>query len=1242
MNYPLISEYVEAIKLAEDNLDQLSYLRPILDDQGNPIMSSGNFAVVFKMKDARDGKLYAMKCFIKDQEGRDEAYKLIAEELGSVSAPFIVPVMYFERELFVNTSNSDETCFPVLLMYWVEGVALDKYVRAHLHDQYSRQLISYQFCRMAVWLMTQPFAHGDITPDNILVKQDGSLVLLDYDGMFVPAMKGQKAREVGSPGFRHPSRNIDDFNEHIDDFPLATISMQLYAISLKPDLLATSQCDTLLLTEDDYQDLGNNEMMNKLFSLVNNSIEFEKLISIFLMAHSKSSLSTPSFLSFNIKKPHKPESIELPSTMITIMDRVNGIKDRIGALYSKDGKRLLNVPEVSFYQIKSGTIAICEGAFSRWDNNLWEVSIPNSIITINDQAFWDCTKLSYIVVESGNQCYDSRDNCNAIIETSTNKLIVGSRNTVIPDSVTAIGKMAFCGRNIYNITIPKFVTTIGDQAFWNCGQLKSIIIPSSVTKIGKWAFCYCRLLAKVKVSVCNQYYDSRENCNAIIETATNKLIVGCMNTVIPNSVTMIGNSAFEGCKELKSITIPDSVEEIGEDAFCDCCSLTKITIPCTVKIIGVAAFSGCKELMWISIPESVVSIADRLLENCDRLKSITIPNSVTTIGKQAFRNCIVLTSITIPNSVTTIDDLAFYGCYKMTSITIPRSVIKIGKNPFGGCMGLINIVVERGNHFFDSRDNCNAIIETSTNKLIVGCMNTVIPNSVTTIGNNAFEDCKELTSITIPNSVKEIGEEAFDGCCSLTEITIPNSVNTIGNRAFHDCVKLCDIAIPNSVTIIDDQAFEGCKELKSITIPNSVTIIGKKMFFYCTELAQIIIPDSVKSIGDSAFAGCKGLTSINIPNSVTTIGNNAFDGCSNLINVTLPNTVTIIGDSAFAGCKGLSNINIPNSVTTIGNNTFDGCSNLTNVTLPNTVTIIGDSAFAGCKGLTSINIPNSVTTIGNNAFSGCSKLDNIIIPNTVATIGEGAFEDCEELTNITIPSSVLRIGDKLVKGCVKLTRIVVESGNQYYDSRNRCNAIIKTSTNTLIIGCRETVIPDSITTIGDSAFESCRWLTGIIIPNSVEKIGDRAFCDCYSLTRITVPCSVNSIGKQAFCSCGELESITIPDAVTTINDNTFDSCYELKNIIIPNTVTSIGESAFAGCWELTSITIPNSVKTIGKWAFDDCTLLKTITLSNSIISIGSEAINDTLNLEKIIVPKGSREKFEKLLDLRLSLKIIEI
>lgn len=261
MNYPLISDYIEAIRSAEDNFNELSYLSPVLGNDGQPVMSSGNFAVVFKMKDVRDGQLYAVRCFRRDQEGRDECYRLIEEELKDMKLSYLVSFHYIDKEIYVDNDQTDETEFPVLLMDWVEGMTLDKYIQENIKNKKALELLSYNFFKLATWLIKQPFAHGDLKPDNILVKRDGSLVLVDYDGMFVPAMQGQNARELGSPDFRSPKRLSADFDCTIDDFSIISILLSLCMIHVKPSLLNDFGAQgRLLFSEKDYNDIENSQV----------------------------------------------------------------------------------------------------------------------------------------------------------------------------------------------------------------------------------------------------------------------------------------------------------------------------------------------------------------------------------------------------------------------------------------------------------------------------------------------------------------------------------------------------------------------------------------------------------------------------------------------------------------------------------------------------------------------------------------------------------------------------------------------------------------------------------------------------------------------------------------------------------------------------------------------------------------------------------------------------------------------
>ncbi len=401
-------------------------------------------------------------------------------------------------------------------------------------------------------------------------------------------------------------------------------------------------------------------------------------------------------------------------------------------------------------------------------------------------------------------------------------------------------------------------------------------------------------------------------------------------------------------------------------------------------------------------------------------------------------------------------------------------------------------------------------------------------------------------TVTIPESVTysgstysvtSIGEFAFNDCSSLTSVEIPNSVTSIGSMAFYRCSSLTSVVIPNSVTSIGKAAFSGCYSLTSVEIPNSVTSIGSSAFGYCSSLISVEIPNSVTSIGDAAFSDCSNLTSITVAEDNTTY--DSRNNCNAIIETktntliagcyktTIPNSVTSIGDYAFSNCPNLTSVVIPNSVTSIGISAFSGCSGLTSVEIPNSVTNIGEAAFRGCSGLTSVVIPNSVTSIGDYAFFYCSSLTSVEIPNSVTSIGDYAFAHCSGLTSVEIPNSVTNIGEAAFSDCSSLTSIAVAEGNQTYDSRNNCNAIIETKTNTLIVGCYKTTIPNSVTSIGIYAFQFCSSLTSVEIPNSVTSIGFYAFYGCFSLTSVEIPNSVTSIGEAAFYGCFDLKTVTV-------------------------------------------------------------------------------------------------------------------
>ena len=671
MQYPLISEYVKAIQDAGDNLEELAHLTPVLDDHGEPYRSSGAFAVVFKMQDKSSGKYYALKCFTEEQQGRAEAYRQIADELDLLDSPYITSVKYMEKELFVD-SQCEEDEFPVLLMDWVDGETMEAYIAANYRNQSAMLMLSYRFGKMAAWLRTQSFSHGDIKPDNIIVRPDGSLTLVDYDGMFVSSMKGCKSPTIGTRDFSHPLRTVGDFDETIDDFSLASIALSLKAISMKPTLLDIyGASDRLLFSENDYRNPSNSKVISALQELMCDK-DFCTLYSLFMLALARKELSTCSFRLFIGEKPILLQTIEDLSTKATDEELREAFVDEWGMKYSKDGRRLLKAPyELNgTYSIRKGTKIICDWAFG-WSKfigcrALTSLVIPDSVTNIGDYAFSGCRSLTSLVIP------DSVTNIGDYAFEGCGSL----SSLVLPEGVTSIGKCAFrgCG-SLSSLVLPDGVTNIGGNAFADCKSLRSVVIPNSVTSIGGGAFEGCKSLHSVVIpdSVTSIGDYAFSGCSAL------------SSVVIPDSVSCIGNRAFSGCTSLSSLVIPDGVTSVGKYAFYDCSSLSSLVIPDSVTSIGFYAFRGCSSLRSLVIPDSVTSIGNEAFGYCTSLTSLVISDGVSSIGGGAFWGCKSLADIVIPNSVTSIGDCAFGGCSSLGSLVIPNSVTSIGKCAFGGC-----------------------------------------------------------------------------------------------------------------------------------------------------------------------------------------------------------------------------------------------------------------------------------------------------------------------------------------------------------------------------------------------------------------------------------------------------------------------------------------------------------------------------------------------------------------------------
>ena len=466
----------------------------------------------------------------------------------------------------------------------------------------------------------------------------------------------------------------------------------------------------------------------------------------------------------------------------------------------------------------------------------------------------------------------------------------------------------------------------------------------------------------------------------------------------------------------------------------------------------------------------------------------------------------------------------------------------------------------------------------------------------------------------ITYAVTRIGSKAFAACKSLTSVTISASVVDIAGDAFLNAALYKDEANWTDGTLYIDNCLISAK----------TTLSG-----------AYNIKEGTRVIAGQAFKSCGSLTAINIPNSVVGIGNAAFSSCSSLTSITIPSHVTSIKDYTFYRCHALQNISIPSTITSIGERAFYECYALSELTIPATVKSMGEAAFCNCNLLQSpITIPDGITSIEDSLFSHCWSIPSLTIPNSVTKIGDYAFENCGELKSITIPKSVTSIGGQAFNLCYSLAQIVVEEGNPIYDSRNNCNAIIETATNTLLQGSKNTVIPSTVTTIAPYAFSFGATPNHLVIPKSVTNLDYRSFYMCYNLAKIEVEsgnpvfdsrdnCNaiIETASNNLVLGCA---STIIPNSVTGIGDYAFYGCSELKAIVIPDKVEQIGYGAFYSCHNSTSLHLGSGLKSIGDYAFNGCSMLTSVVIPDNVESIGYYAFMFCRSISYISIGTGVR------------------
>ena len=651
--YPLLSEYIEAILSADDNLEELRGLKPVLDSAGRPMMSSGNYAVVFKMRDPA-GRYYALKCFLREQEERNERYKCISKRLNEVYSPYFVNVSFYDHELFVDSANSERSEFPVLLMDWVDGLTLNEFVRQNLDSDIKLKHLAYSFGEMASWLMKQDFAHGDIKPDNIIVQKDGSIVLVDYDGMFVPELRYKSAVELGSPNYKHPLRTVKDFNSRIDDFSLIVILLSLKMIAIDPELWnSTSNPDGLLFCESDFKDILGTEILNDAYSSLDD--ESRRLLGLLLIAISNKSLDGVDGKLLRLKNP----------TLVRIFKYSRSYLRDNKLIYSKDRKCLLSGRNITdtLITLMPGTRYL---AFEAFQNNKYvkKIELPDGVLGIGRDVFSGCSSLEEITIPDTLLYYEDLwglKGCYSLKSIKSSYFHSENHSLIIHGHLVRV----LSADPLEEYSIPKSVLHVDDEAFSLCASIRVLHFPKSL-EVGPEQFAHSSIKEIDHEDASEDHHCIIKNNELICFVADEPIDYG-----IPDNVTRISDCAFKGSMHLRSVYIPSSVKEIGYECFSHCDSLSQVTLPNSLEYITFHVFEACSSLVRICIPDSVKSILQYAFEGCESLEEVEMGVQLNTIHDGAFENCQKLKTITFKSSPVSVDRHAFFGCTSLELIKVP-------------------------------------------------------------------------------------------------------------------------------------------------------------------------------------------------------------------------------------------------------------------------------------------------------------------------------------------------------------------------------------------------------------------------------------------------------------------------------------------------------------------------------------------------------------------------------------------
>ena len=866
-----------------------------------------------------------------------------------------------------------------------------------------------------------------------------------------------------------------------------------------------------------------------------------------------------------------------------------------------------------------------------------EYVIPDTVTSIEKAAFENCNKLTKITIGSGVETVNpyAFNQCNLLA------------TVVFKDSDTANKKICerafyYCG-SLTEVDFGNAVTSIGDYAFTVCSKIKSLEFPDSLTSIGQFAF--------------SPYTNGTRGTYKESNLESVKFGTG---------LKTIGNYAFYDDRKISKLEFTDKLTSIGSYAFYDNLALEELNLSGDNVSIGDNAFDNCNKLKTVNLKSGIKSIGSYAFRDCTVLDDIKLCSEVETIGAYAFYNCGNLQSIAIPDNVKGIYENTFTSCKSLKSVSIGKSCSTIIPTAFSGTTALEKINVSEDNEKYSSVDG--ALLNKEKTSIVLYPKSKsgefVIPDTVTSIADHAFSSCQNLTKITIGANVESVGAYAFGSCSALTDVVFKDSTinkKVIGDYAFYNCRALSNVDFGNAVTSIGSYAFVMTESLTSIEFPDSLESIGNYAFspystgdgggyatYVASNLKSVKFGSGLKTIGKHAFYENRSLETVEFTgNNLTSIGYSAFRYCVTLANLNLTGNNVVIDDYAFAGNRTLKEV-VLSGVKTIGYYAFSGDYALKSVDLGESLILIDRYAFQSCRNLETVTLPENLTTISNNAFSDCSKLISIDIPDKVTKLADDTFSNCSSLKNVSIGSGCTSISSTAFLNANVIEKITVAGDNANYSSVD--GALLNKEKTSIVLYPKsksgEFVIPDTVTSIADYAFDNAPKLTKVTIGENVKSVGTGAFRNCDSLATVIFKDSdtvQKTIGDYAFNNCPVLTTVDFGNAVKSIGNYAFYSCQSLNKLdFSKSSVKTIGSYAFTVCKSLESIEFPDSLESIGYGAFSaytygdrgsyEASSLKSVKFGSGLKSIadyafyGNRALN-TVNFTGVALTSIGRESF---------------